>query len=92
MGTAVSQNHIACVDVHRAIPAGIVCYSELGDEPEDGRRATALSISSKHISICGQMRRRSLRRGPCAERVTDGRILQRAQARRRNGEIAGWLF
>src|SRR2546423_945677 len=75
VSTSVSQNHIAGVDVHGAVPARSVGDSELSDESEDRRRAAALSISSEQIAITGKVRRRSLRHGARPDRITDGCVL-----------------
>ena len=79
VGASVSQNHVAGVDVHRAVPTRIVGDSELSDESEDRRRTTPLSISAEQIAITGNVRRRSIRPGTRPDHKTDGCVLQGAQ-------------
>ena len=92
MGAAVSQNHVAGVDVDGAVPPRIVRDPELSDDAKDRRRSAPLVLPSKQIAIAGNVRAWVVGSGARPNHVTDGGVFQTAQPGRRIREIAGDLL
>lgn len=79
MSAAVSQNHVAGVDVDGALPPRIVRDPELSDDAKDRRRSASLFLTSEQIAIAGNVRGWVVGSGARPDHVTDGGILQTAQ-------------